>query len=335
MGLYTHRLDGIPAGSVPGWLATLGLLGICAEPAGSREHVGPAAATLGWEVVAEMPVPVLRCPLSEHELLERVTAALKALGDAVVDNTMTTNGGVKDHPVKKEWQQLRLPGQRAVELVKCHQPKLRVMRGPSVDELPAIFCRAGRDGSVALTDLLCGVTAQVRIGPIVSNLANVIDDSDVRATLFGPWQPTVGSGSLGFDWMTVSDASKGAGEPASLPARDLLALLGAAWTPRAPRRHLLVWPAWKAYLGASDVATLITRPELVTVGTASQTLGGRTNRNVRSALRELQADLQAWSVTHVMVSRAVRRTLHSQSDYRVWEEAKLIDVRALQRRLES
>jgi len=326
MGLYTHRLNGIPAGSVPGWLATLGLLGICAEPAGSREHVGPAAAALRWEVVAEMPVPVLRCPLSEHELLERVTAALKALGDVVVDNAMTTNGGVKERPVKEEWRELRLPGRRAVELVKRHQPKLGVMRGPSVDDLPAIFCRAERDGSVALTDLLCGVTAQVRIGPIVSNLANVIDESDVRATLLGPWRPTVhGRGSLGFDWMTVSDASKGAGEPTSLPARDLLALLGAAWTPRAPRRHLLVWPAWESYLGASDVATLVTRPELVTVGTVSQTLRGRTNRNVRSALRELQA----WSVTHVMVSRAVRRTLHSQSDYRVWEEAKLIDVRAL------
>lgn len=308
---YEHCLTGIPHTNVPGWLATLGAFGICSED----------EATLHWEERGGVPVPVLACSLDEPALVARIRDAFDQLNSAFKAT------GDQSSP----WKKLRLSGKCATRLV--HSTPLSVRRTTVVDDLPALFCCKVNSSEVRLTELFGGVTAQVRVGRIAETLCNAVVGSDgsdthIWSTLFGPWQPMEGGlgKSLGLDWATVSDKSRADGSPRSFPARDLLALLGATWAPRSPRQHLLVWPAWKERLAPDDIATLLTRPELQMVGTSWRARSGSTPS--RAAL-DAQRTLQTWSVTHIMVSRSVRRTTHRNSSYRVWEEAEAIDLRAL------
>lgn len=311
-----HTLAGIPAASVPGWLSALATLWICSE---GDPTSGSSATTMRWEHHDGEDHPVVRCGLDRAELIERTMTTVSALGAKL--SQQPTQGG-------SPWKELELRGAVAAALVE-EAGRLSVQHGSPVDELGSVFCRVNLRGMVALSSLLGGVTAQVRLAAFGEAISKAVSQDKVASTLFEPWVPDVGvkGGSLGFDWMTTSDASKAAGEAASLPVRDALALIGVALVPRTPQRNLLMWPVWRAELARADILRLVRRPELLALGRWVAARGELT-RDIRDAARTLEA----WSVTQVMVSRSMRRTLHQNAMYRIWESPTVVEIAELSSR---
>lgn len=313
---YEHRLSGIAPTSAAGWLATLGLLGVCTnvDPGGN--------VALRWDEEIGLSIPVLRCRWDKETLINEVLAVLKKTGEWVKQSV---------------WSKLTISGDCAAELLTTSDI---LHRAKADDEsLLALFCRRREDsGELALSRLLGGVSAKVRVKNVVEGCVGLLDEKDIDgkdsgekdlcATLYGPWKPKVGNkeASFGFDWMTVSDGASANGEAGSLPSRDLLALLGSTWIAGAPKRDLLVWGCWSRWMGSSDVAVLATRPELWRVG---QLLSEQGEGLQKEGVDPAVATLRAWSVTQVMVSRSILRGMNPQSKYRLWEEAKVVDLRAL------
>jgi len=306
-GQHSHLLSGIPATSAAGWLATLGLLGLCAN----RGETEPPTLRWGEERIG-WPVPVLSCQYDEKSLVSLVVGVLHELP------RWTTC----DH-----WSKLSLTGDSAVAMAA--RVGIRDEFRSSKEGLPGLFCRTSHTaGKVGLTELLGGVTSQVTVKGVVRRLAKLVDEDDVRSTLFGPWRPKfVAQGaSLGLDWMTVSDGSRAGGKAGSLPSRDLLALLGSTWIPRAPTEGALVWACWSEQMEPAEVSVLATSRELWRLGMA--VIDQRPSRS-RRGRDSLARTLRAWSVTHVMVGQSTLRSTHERSNYRLWPEAKVLDLRAL------
>lgn len=298
---YTVRLTGIEATSAAGWLALLGTFGLCAR------RTDEEAVALSWDVDGPRPVPQLHCLWDGNALVAELL-------DVLLD---VLRGDVPTWVVDEAWGQLVLPGETAVKLfagvpVWPHEPA-------GSNGLPGLFCRPTKRG-VALSDLLCGVTSAVRVRRVAARLADLVDAEDLRSTLFGPLRARVvrNGASFGLDWATVSDASRAGGEPAYLPARDLLALLGATWAPGAVRRHALAWAAWTARLAPADVSVLASRPEL-------WEFAGEPARN-HARRAELAALLRSWSITHVLASTTTKRSMSQSSSYYVWEEGQVTSL---------
>lgn len=308
------RLGGISPYSAAGWLTLLGLLGL------SARLVGPDCVTLRWEETALRPVPVLRSPKHPDELLSAILQELQGARHEWVQHAA--------------WQQLTLDGDLARSLEQ--ERPLRLYPAGSPESLSGVFCRCTSWG-VRLGGGLGGLSGCRRVASVVGSVAQRVSASNLRSTLFGPWQPlalpqTLRGSGFGLDEITVSRASDFGEQRAGMPARDLLAFLGAAWVPGAEfvaqlatdelsgqpggstQRHM-VWATWTEPLGPADVSVLISRPELRAV--VEKSAGPRS--------RAAHA-LRAWSITGVYVSTAMQYAMRENAKYALWLEASRVTL---------
>ena len=300
--LATIVLSAIPHRTVAGWLATLGLFGCYVGLLDDLDLV-----RLSWLDTPTGPVPCLEGPLSQDDLFAGLTEQARTLRETW------------KHPI---WNKLHVEPSEAVKFAGAQS--LLGHRPCAEEHVPSLFCHPHRPANgqrhtraaISLNDLLVGLSGHMSLGHLAPALAATVAPSELAMTFTGRWQPRHGQKSLGLDWATIADGADQAGQVLGLSCRDWYALLGATWHgPMMLPGRRLVWPVWQRPLTWQALLHLTARPELAAAA-------DQDYRTAQWARRQLQE----WTVTRLLIARAMRRTMHAQSSYELWVDADDIDL---------